>query len=173
MDDSEKEAIEFFSPYFDKFLECQHAVNKRFANLIAPESRARIQSRSYSSCLNDLMIAALHEAFIDIQDIRPLKRYAQTTFLFSGQYRMKAKKFDDKFRLSFIPTQAALDFLDYNIQLSFNNMAEPLSIMLCYRLNPIHTEIQDVYLARPDGKNNFRWLHKIEPAVGVKSTQEQ
>ena len=173
MDETEQEAVEFFSPYSDKFLTCQSLVNKRFANLIAEESKARIEPRSYSSCLNDLMINALREAFVDSLEVQPLRRYAQTTFLFGGQYRMKAKKFDDRFRLSFIPTKAALDFLDFNIQLAFSGMpAEPLSIVLCYRLNPVHTEIQDVYLAWPDGKKNFLWLHKIEPALGVKSERE-
>ncbi len=173
MDNTERKVVDFFYPYFDTFIECKNRVNKRFANLIAEESRARIKARSYSSNLNDLVVNALLEALVDAQDIQPLSKYAQTTFLFASKYRMKAKKLDDKFRISFIPTQAALNFLEFNIQLSFGGMQEPSSVMLCYKLNPIHTEIQDVYLAWPDGKNGFLWLHKIEPTVGVKATHEQ
>ncbi len=168
MDKTKEAALQFFKPYFNQFLECKNATNKKYANLIAEESRADIKSRSYSSCLNDLFVKSLMVELADIDGIVAQHKFAQTTFLFDEQYWLKSKKIDDHYRLSYTPTALALEFLEFNIQLPLPITGEPVRVILCYRLNPIHTEIADIFLACPNGKNSFSWVHKIEPVVEVR-----
>ncbi len=170
--DSEKEAIEFFEPFFDKFWECKNQVNKRYADSISAESKIDFESRTHSTIWNDFMTKSLKRAFDEM--FIPQRKYAQTTFNCSGQYHLKTKKMNDSFRILFTPTQLALEFLHYNIQLELNGMPNPMTkIILGYKLNQIHTEIEDVYLAYPNGERSFLWIYKIEPSIGKQVTKER
>jgi len=121
-----------------------------------------------SDILNDFMVNALDEEFG--QDVERSRKYAQTTFFFSDEnhvYHVKSKKMDRRFRLAFVPTQLSLEFLAYNVQLRFDDILKPTNVFLTYRMNPLNTEIEDLYLACPVGPNSFTWIHKIEPTTGV------
>jgi hypothetical protein len=170
--DSEKEAIEFFRPYFDIFIDCINQVNKRYAESISADSKADFESRTHSTIWNDFMTKSLKRAFDEI--FIPLRKYAQTTFICSGQYHLKTKKMDDSFRIKFTPTQLALEYLNYNIQLELNGILNPImKIVLGIKLNKIRTEIEDVCLAYPNGEHSFLWIYKIEPSIGKQAMEER
>jgi hypothetical protein len=164
--DSEKEAVDFFKPYFDSFIKCKNKVNKRYTKTISAESKADFESRTHSTILNDLMTKELKRTFDNI--FIPMRKYAQTTFNCAQQYHLKTKKMDGSYNIKFTPTQLALDYLLYNIQFEFKDMPNPMKkVVLGYKLNNIQTEIESVYLAYPDGEHSFLWIHEIQSSTSV------
>ncbi len=160
MESTRGTAVEELSPYFQSILECVLSANEEQQEALLPSARAKIRKRTQSSLMSDLVVHNLRANLDNIPDISFKEKYGQLQVIIrSGDsgYRLKTKQLKNR-KLSFIPTQLAMEFLYQVGQLELPNMPAPLTnLILTFQWNRARTEIESVSIMCPDSINSYKW----------------
>lgn len=157
------------SPYIPG-LEAARVYAEDQYNAVPDTIKAQTRRRSQSSLMNDFVVAGLRRTLLGLPGVSTYDKYGQTIFvisLSSCAVNLKCKKVDRRLRISYIPTQMAMRFLDNpTCQSSYLNPAVNFIVGILW--NDINTRIEKIYLLHPYGPNHFDWECDItQPSVAI------
>jgi len=153
-------------------LESARAYAENEYDSVPDNIKAQARPRSQSSLMNDFVVAGLRKTLLNFPEVTTYDKYGQTIIairLNSCTVNIKCKKINKRLRISFIPTQKAMKFMDNSIyQLSY---LEPIiNLFLGFLWNDIRTKIEKIYILHPYGANHFDWECEItEPSEEIEA----
>lgn len=162
MDIEFDQVLRELSPYIPGLESARTYAENQYDSL--PDSiKAQARPRSQSSLMNDFVVAGLRKTLLNFPEVTTYEKYGQTIIairMSSCTINMKCKKINKRLRISFIPTQKAMEFMDNSIyQLSY---LEPvINLFLGFLWNDIRTKIERIYILHPHGANHFDWECEI------------
>ena len=150
------------SPYIPG-LEGTRAYAENQYDSLPDNIKAQARPRSQSSLMNDFVVAGLRKTLLSFPAVTTYDKYGQTVIaikLSSCTVNIKCKKISKRLRISFIPTQTAMKFMDNSIyQLSY--LDPVINLFLGFLWNDIRTKIEKIYILHPYGPNHFDWECEI------------
>ena len=149
---------------FDKIRKAADNAQNDYDELINNDAKAKLRPRDHSGIINSFMVHHLKEVLFHPPKVTFSDKYSQTIFNIDGKYRIKCKKMDKRRQISCVWTQLALDFM-YNVpmQPTFPGMELPQNLNLNYVWSIFRTQIDDIYIMRPEGPNKYSWEIRVEP----------
>lgn len=161
--DIEERAKETLEPYLPRFFKCVEAGLERYAQ--NPDRRDHCR-RTGSNTRWDYIWVELHKEFDDDAGIRITQEHGSSIMNIHDKFELRVKKLDKRFLPHNIITQRNLFTVEEIQQPHLPGMEPPASIELGYRFNDEETRITyRVYLRRPAGLNQHKWVLELEPEV--------
>jgi hypothetical protein len=150
------------SPLFSALIKAKNSTEEQF-NAMPVEFNVIARRRTQSSYINDLMVINLKNYLSNIEGVNFVDSNGQTKFIYNDKYIIKVKQINKNKKISFIATQAAMDFLyGLEYQLSLPGIDVPnTNLILGYKMNSLHTEIENLIILHPDGLNHFSWEYEV------------
>lgn len=160
-------------PYFENLVALIRGAAQALQTSFTPEARAIASRRTSSSLMYDRVRHALKEFCGQIEGIQVRERYGQIRLIFGSDLAMKVKQARNG-RISYIPTQLALQFVHQLQQLELNGMPPPLTnVHLKFEFNSTRTDIIAISIACPRDRNDNYWEFRVPIEPPTVSMLEQ
>jgi len=158
MMDMEEQVLRELSPYIPALEAARAYAEDQYSSLPA-NIKAQARPRSQTSLMNDLVVAGLNQTLLSFPEVTTYDKYGQTIIvvrLTSCTVKIKCKKVNKRLRISFIPTQQAMEFMNNSVyQQSYLNPV--INLIFGFLWNDIRTKIERIYILHPYDSNHFDW----------------
>jgi hypothetical protein len=146
------------SPYIPRLEAARDYAEDQYDS-VPDNIKAQARRRSQSSLMNDFIVAGLRKTLLGSPGVSTYDKYGQTIIaigLSECTVNLKCKKVNKRLRISFIPTQMAMKFMNNPVcQSSYLNPVINLIVGVLW--NDISTKIEKIYLLHPYDPNHFDW----------------
>lgn len=159
-------AIEMLGNDLDLIQNCIRLGWTDFEEGYTPEQKMKLTPRTRANTLADLIVYRARSAFdghlrAECMDINQMFVVA-----FNCGIAVRFKKLDDSFVASNQPTRQAMMFAQQGV---LPGISEGVNLNAGYRLDPLATKLQGIYLACPRGQASNHWLYNFNENGGEES----
>lgn len=150
---SKEQAEQFFAPYIDRLGAA--LLGGFYEHESSPAKlRAKQQSRTRSSSINDLIVHRAQDEFEGVPAAQFVRKYGATHLILGNEYRIRFKKLGRDMRPLSAATQLFMDFLYQVEQRILPGTPDPLTnVVAGYAVNA-EGAVTGIHIVCPSGKYN-------------------
>lgn len=161
---SKREVVHLLSDDLLAIRNCVRGAWDTYQSQYSPALRARHSALSRAALVHDEMVLQAEKEFEGRANAATQRVQRMFVLSFGSNIVIRFKKFDEKFRVSNIPTQQSESFINQQFELPGVDRATKLHAG--YRLNSLETALEGVYLVCPQG-NGHEWILDLDDLQGA------
>lgn len=156
---SKSEVTQLLSSDLQTIRSCIRGAWDSYQQLYSPALRARHTPLSRATLVHDEMVQQAEKEFDGRTGVVMQRIQRMFVVSFGPHLVIRFKKFDDTFRVSNIPTEQSMSFI--NQQLELPGVERATKLHAGYRLNSLETALEGVYLVCPRG-HGHEWILDLD-----------